>query len=166
MKPHVLRDHSGTPRKILLFPEPSCISTFLSRPGLQKHLLLAHQGFVCKLSGCRLQFADKDALDNHNRTHTRLECAHVGYERSYTDRDGLQKHIRKKQGGVSGSDVTKIIPPAPEPIPGSPDTEGDPRQKIPALVHMESLIFPAGTSVVGELVVPLAWLDTFDPLSR
>ncbi|KAK3836315.1 MAG: hypothetical protein J3R72DRAFT_493795 [Linnemannia gamsii] len=86
MKPHVLRDHSGTPRKILLFPEASCVSTFLSRPGLQKHLLLAHQGF--------------------------------GWS---------PKHIRKMQGGVSGSDVTKIIPPAPEPIPGLP---GDHKYQI------------------------------------
>lgn len=119
-KAHVLRDHSETPRKMFPCPEASCISTFLSRPGLQKHLLLEHQGFICKLSGCRLQFADKGALENHTRTHTRLECAHVGCERSYTDRDGLQKHIGKMHGGVSGSEVTKIIPPAPEPFPGSP----------------------------------------------
>ncbi|KAG0374251.1 hypothetical protein BGX24_010636 [Mortierella sp. AD032] len=29
------------------------------------------------------------------------------------------------QGGVSGTDVTKIIPPAPEPIPGSPGAARD-----------------------------------------
>ncbi|OAQ29380.1 hypothetical protein K457DRAFT_74979 [Linnemannia elongata AG-77] len=117
---HVRRDHSGRPPTRISCPEAPCNSSFLSRPGLQKHLLLVHQGFVCKVPGCRLQFADKDALESHTQTHTRLECAHVDCERSYANRDSLQRHIRKMHGGVSGGEGTEIIAPAPEPIPGSP----------------------------------------------
>jgi hypothetical protein len=111
--------HSGRPPERTSCLVATCNSSFLSRSGLQKHLLLVHQGFVCKVTGCRIQFADKDALENHTRTHTRLECAHVGCERSYVNRESLLRHIRKMHGGFSGDEGTKIIAPAPEPIPGS-----------------------------------------------